>query len=228
MKRKFGLIPRAEGFFDLFERQAVVLRECVPILAAVRDAFAIDPQWAVDIERIEQRGDALTASIIKQAEQTFITPIDREDIYALAAAIDDVIDFVEELIIKLVDYKFIPDDALRKFVDYVAMGVTYTADGIIRLRKLQTIDTLRVQMKECEHSADALVRTMIKESYDIVIADIVKEAEFRTITADDVQNIFDAYNYKRKRREIAELSEAAVDACERVFHVFRNIYLKEL
>ena len=126
------------------------------------------------------------------------------------------------------DYKFIPDEALRKFVDYVAMGVTYTADGIIRLRKLQTIDTLRVQMKECEHSADALVRTLIKESYDIVIADIVKEAEFRTITADDVQNIFDAYNYKRKRREIAELSEASVDACERVFHVFRNIYLKEL
>lgn len=228
MKLRFGLIPRNDSFFDLFEQQAGVIRESIPILVAIRDAFAIDPQWAIAIENIEQRGDALTASIIRKAEQTFITPIDREDIYALASAIDDVIDFIEELIIKLVDYKLIPDEALRKFFEFVSLGATYISEGIAGLRKFHAIEALRAQMKECEHHADALIRTIIKESYDMVIAEIVKEAEFRTITAGDLQNIFDAYHYKRKRREIAELLEAAVDACERVFHVLRNIYLKEL
>jgi hypothetical protein len=73
-----------------------------------------------------------------------------------------------------------------------------------------------------------LERAIIKESYELPIAEIAKEGEARAITAGDLQRLFTLYIDKRKRREIAELSEAAVDACERVFHVFRNVYLKEL
>jgi hypothetical protein len=83
-------------------------------------------------------------------------------------------------------------------------------------------------MKDCEHGADALVRTIVQESHELVIRELVKDAESRAMTADDLQRIFNASGEKRKRREIAELSEAAVDACERVFHVLRNVYLKEL
>jgi uncharacterized protein Yka (UPF0111/DUF47 family) len=228
MRRRLGLIPRDESFFALFEKQAEVVRECLPILGAMRTTLAVDPQWAIAIEKIEQRCDSFTATIIRQAEKTFITPIDREDIYYLASAIDDVIDFIEELIIKLVDYKLVPDAALREFFELVSMGVTYISEGVLGLRKFQPMSDLRAKMKECEHRADALVRTLIRESYEIVIADIVKEVEFRTLMAADVQTIFDAYNDRRKRREIAELSEAAVDACERVFHILGNVYLKEM
>ena len=83
-------------------------------------------------------------------------------------------------------------------------------------------------MKACEHRADDLERAIIKESYELSIAEIAKEGETRVITADDLQRLFTVYIDKRKRREIAELSEAAVDACERVFHLLRNVYLKEL
>jgi hypothetical protein len=69
---------------------------------------------------------------------------------------------------------------------------------------------------------------IIKESYELPIADVAKEAEARPITADDLQRLFTFYIDKGMRQEIAELSEAAVDACERVFHVLRNAYLKEL
>jgi uncharacterized protein Yka (UPF0111/DUF47 family) len=109
-----------------------------------------------------------------------------------------------------------------------SMAVTYTAEGIVRLRDLQSLEELRSQIKGCEHRADDLERTIIKESYELAIAEIVKAEEVRAITADDLQRLFTRYIDKRKRREIAELSEAAVDACERVFHVFRNVYLKEL
>jgi len=228
MRRRFGLLPRDESFFELFEQQAAVLRECLAILAAMRETDAVDPYWATAMQAIEQRGDQLTSSIIRKAEQTFITPLDREDILALAVAVDDVLDFIEEFTIKLVDYRLPPDEALKTFFEFVSLAVTYTADGIVRLRDLRSLEEVRAQMKECEHRADDLERAIIKESYELPIADIVKEDAGRAVTADDLQRLFTVYIDKRKRREIAELSEAAVDACERVFHVLRNVYLKEL
>jgi uncharacterized protein Yka (UPF0111/DUF47 family) len=228
MRRKFGLIPREESFFELFEQQAAVLRECVPIVAAMRQTDHVDPHWALAMQALEQRADQLTSSIIRKTEQTFITPLDREDILALAVAVDDVLDFIEEFTIKLVDYQLVPDEALKTFLELVAMAVTYVADGIMCLRNLQSLEALRTQMKDCEHRADDLERTIIKESYELPIAEITQERDARGITADDLQYLFTLYIDKRKRREIAELSEAAVDACERVFHVLRNVYLKEL
>jgi len=228
MRRKFGLIPRDESFIELLEHQADVLRECLPILAAMCEADSVDPHWAMAMQTIEQRGDQLTSSIIRKAEQTFITPLDREDILALTVAMDDVLDFIEEFTIKLVDYRLTPDEALKAFFELVSMAVTYTADGIVRLRDLKSLEELRAQMKECEHRADDLERAIIKESYELPIAEIAKERETKPVTADDLQRLFTLYIDKRKRREIAELSEASVDACERVFHVLRNVYLKEL
>jgi uncharacterized protein len=228
MRRRFGLLPREESFFELFEQQAAVAKECLPILSAMRAAGAIDPQWAEAMEAIEQRGDRLTSNLIQKAEQTFITPLDREDILALAIAIDDVLDFIEEFTVKLVDYDLLPDRALKAFFDLVARAVTCMAEGVVHLRTFQPIEEVRARMKDCEHTADVLVRTIIRESYELVMTDLVKEGETTAITAQGLQRVFDAYHAKRKRREIAELSEAAVDACERVFHVLRNIYLKEL
>jgi uncharacterized protein Yka (UPF0111/DUF47 family) len=228
MRRRFGLLPRDESFFELFDQQAAVLRECLVILGAMRQTDTVDPDWAVAMQAIEQRGDQLTSSIIRKAEQTFITPLDREDILALAVAVDDVLDFIEELTVKLVDYRLSPDEALKAFFELVSLAVTYTADGIVRLRDLQSLEELRAQMKDCEHLADDLERAIIKESYELPIAAIVKGGEESVITTDDLQRVFALYIDRRKRREIAELSEAAVDACERVFHVLRNVYLKEL
>jgi uncharacterized protein Yka (UPF0111/DUF47 family) len=228
MRRRFGLLPRDESFFELFEQQAAVLRECVTILAAMRDTDLVDPQWATEMQAIEQRGDQLTSNIIRKAEQTFITPLDREDILALAVAVDDVLDFIEEFTIKLVDYRLTPDESLTAFFELVSMAVTYTADGIVRLRDLQSLDEVRAQMKACEHRADDLERAIIRDSYELPIADLVKEGAGRAVTAEDLQRLFTLYINKRQRREIAELSEAAIDACERVFHVLRNVYLKAL
>jgi uncharacterized protein Yka (UPF0111/DUF47 family) len=145
------------------------------------------------MQAIEQRGDQLTSSIIRKAEQTFVTPLEREDILALAVAVDDVLDFIEEFTIKVVDYSLTPDEALKAFFELVSMAVSYTADGIVCLRSLKSIEELRAQMKECEHRADDLERAIIKESYELAIAEIVTEGEDRAITADDLQRLFTLY-----------------------------------
>jgi hypothetical protein len=139
-----------------------------------------------------------------------------------------VLDLIEDFTIKLVDYHLTPDEALKAFFELVSMAVTYTADGIVLLRDLKTLEDLRARMKAYEHRADDLERVIIKESYELSIAEIAREGETRAITADDLHRLFTFYIDKRKRREIGELSEAAVDACERVFRRLRNVYLKEL
>lgn len=123
------------------------------------------------MQAIEQRADQLTACLIKKAEQTLITPLDREDILALAVAMGDVLGLIEEFAIKLVDYQLLPDDALKTFFDLVSMAVTCIADGVICLRTFQSIDELRSKMKVCEHRADELVRMTIQKSYEIAIFD---------------------------------------------------------
>jgi uncharacterized protein Yka (UPF0111/DUF47 family) len=156
MRRKFGLIPRDESSFELFEQQAAILCDCLPILASMCAAQSADPQWAVAMQTFEQRGDQLTSSIFRKAEQTFITPQDREDILALTVALDDVLDLIEEFAIKFVDYHLTPDEALKSFFELVSQAVTYAADGVVFLGDLKSLDELRAQMKACEHRADDL------------------------------------------------------------------------
>src|SRR5262245_6370047 len=133
-------IPWEESFFDLFEEQAAVARDCLPILGAMHEAGAIDPQWAKAMEAIEQRGDRLVSSLIQKAEQTFITSVDRQDILALAIAIDDMLDLIEEFTVKLVDYDLRPDGALNAFFELVAQAVTCMTEGIIHLRTFHAIE----------------------------------------------------------------------------------------
>jgi uncharacterized protein Yka (UPF0111/DUF47 family) len=174
MRRSFGLIPHDESFFELLEEQAQVLRQCLPILAAMGQPNGIAAELATAMQAIEQRGDQLTSSIIRKAEQTFITPLDREDILALTVAMDDVLDFIEEFTIKLVDYCLTPDEDLKAFFELVSMATAYAADGITCLRHLQSVEDLRARMKECEHRADELERGIIRESYELSVAEVVK------------------------------------------------------
>ena len=83
-------------------------------------------------------------------------------------------------------------------------------------------------MKECEHRADVLEREIIAESYDIDVARILVGSKLLLLNnRTDLQEVFDVYNRKRKRREIAEHLESAIDACDRVFNLLGNIYLKK-
>jgi hypothetical protein len=65
MRCRFGLLPRDDSFFELFEEQAAVLRECLPIFTTMRQADSVEPKWAMAMQAIEQRGDQLTSSIIR-------------------------------------------------------------------------------------------------------------------------------------------------------------------
>jgi uncharacterized protein len=98
------LIPKDKRFFELFQKQAELLHQGADVLLA----FAKDPSTLKDsahrLERLEHEADNLTHEILILLDKSFITPIDREDIHALALAMDDCMDYMEAVTERLVLY----------------------------------------------------------------------------------------------------------------------------
>ena len=91
------LAPRDREFFDLFEEAGGNIRRAAALLEELLEDYPDRNELAREILICEQEGDRITHDIIQRLNQTFVTPIDREDIYALASALDDVVDYTEEV-----------------------------------------------------------------------------------------------------------------------------------
>jgi uncharacterized protein Yka (UPF0111/DUF47 family) len=81
----FRLLPREDKYFDMFNRMASHMTECALLLQKLFSDFDNRVTYADKIKDVEHNCDLLTHEIVKKLNQTFITPIDREDIHALAS-----------------------------------------------------------------------------------------------------------------------------------------------
>ena len=91
----FSLIPKEVRFFDLFERQSEYIIKAAGLLHEMAHNFSDARAKAHAIKEVEHQGDSVTHEVVKRLNTTFITPIDREDIHALATRLDDVLDYIE-------------------------------------------------------------------------------------------------------------------------------------
>ena len=89
--------PKEREFFDLFEEAGSNIVRAAELLERMLDQWPDHGELARDVVVCEQEGDRITHDIIQRLNSTFVTPIDREDIYALASGMDDVVDFIEEV-----------------------------------------------------------------------------------------------------------------------------------
>ena len=89
--------PREREFFDLFEEAGRNIVESGDILERMLDRWPDHGELAREIVICEQEGDRITHDIIQRLNQTFVTPIEREDILDLASALDDIVDYIEEV-----------------------------------------------------------------------------------------------------------------------------------
>lgn len=217
-----------DWFFAKFEEQAENLKSTSDILLQITQGKIIDPLWATFLSESEKRGDRLAKELIQKAQSTFVTPFDREDIYELAHTVDDVLDYIEEAVVRIVAYGIIGDKEINMFFGIVRESLQWLYNGILQLKTITSgrIYEITEKIIECEHQADKLVREIISESYNLNITAILGSTGAAMLTAVDLQRVIDFYNYKRKRREIAEILEKACDACRHVFHTLGNIKLK--
>jgi predicted phosphate transport protein (TIGR00153 family) len=205
---KYPFIPKETKFFAFFEQDGENLVKMAQELKDIFYIFQNVKERASIIADMEQAGDAITHDIMTLLYRTFVTPIDREDITALAHSIDVVADRIHEVadLTLLYDVK-VPLEAAKELSSVVLQAVSEVKDGIsevnINIRKDELFQKC-VTINQIENYGDSLYRT--------ALAKLFTEAK-------EAASIL-------KWREILQKLESAIDACEDVANVLEGIALK--
>ncbi|HJU06847.1 MAG TPA: DUF47 family protein [Nitrospiraceae bacterium] len=204
----FGLIPKDTAFFEMFQKAAHNMIEGSRLLKEMTENFRNPIEQAQHIKDVEHIGDGITHDIARKLNQTFITPIDREDIHGLASALDDILDIVEAIADRFVVFKVVtPTEAARKLADILYQSSVAVGAGIDRLGKSHTdINDCCVLVNSLENEADRVTRDAISTLF---------EQE-----KDPIAVI--------KWKEIYENFEEGTDRCEDVANILERIALKHI
>jgi predicted phosphate transport protein (TIGR00153 family) len=202
----FNLIPREVRFYDYFEKQSEHIGRAARLLHELVHNFADARAKVHAIKEIEHQGDQVTHEVVRRLNTTFITPLDREDIHALASRLDDVLDYIEAAAERLVVYRIKePTSASRAMADVIVR----TCEAMDRaVRCLRTMDAAfhqhAVEVNRLENSADNLLRDSLAAMFEEM--------------SDPIEII--------KWKEIYETMEIVTDRCEDVANVIEGIILK--
>ena len=151
--------PREREFFDLFEEAGANIVRAAELLERMLDQWPDHGELARDVVVCEQEGDRITHDIIQRLNTTFVTPIDREDIYALASAMDDVVDFIEEIADFLALYRIeAPMEQSQQLARILLEASRMIAQAVPRLRTFDDIRHFTVEINRLETDGDRVVR----------------------------------------------------------------------
>jgi hypothetical protein len=203
MRLKF--IPREKAFFELFTRDAENLVEGATLLKKMVDDFG-DPKASFKaIVDAEHAGDAITYEIISTLNSTFVTPLDREDIHALASGIDDVMDYIEAAADMMILHNVeAPTEPLREQCDVLIRACTAVLECVSRLQTFKGLEPYWQQVHDIEKEGDKVFRRTVAELFN---------GSFKAM---DVL----------KWKEIYDQVEAAIDQCEKIADTLESIVLK--
>ena len=201
----FRLIPREERFYDDFVALAQQIRRGAGLL---EDMLVPDrPIWdkADEIKEVEHKCDFLTHEIIQRLHRTFVTPLDREDIHALARSLDDVMDAIDAsaAIVRLYQIEHVRNDA-RVLAKLVRMSADQVVVALQALERKRGVAEPAVEINRLENEADrahqAALRRLFEEERDPIA--IIKW------------------------KEILDFLEDATDRCEDVANVLEGVVVK--
>src|SRR5881396_3934483 len=146
------LVSRGRQFFDLFEEAASNILRAADLLDQMLRGYPEKAALARDILICEQEGDRITHDIIRRLNELFVTPIDREDIYALASALDDVVDYTEEVADYLGLYKIeAPMDQAIQLTRVLKAASREICEAIPHLRTFKDLSRHTVEINRLEN-----------------------------------------------------------------------------
>ena len=169
------LVSRDRRYFDLFEEAGGNIVRAADLLDQLLRSFPDRREELTrDILICEQDGDRITHDIIRRLNETFVTPIDREDIYALASALDDVVDYTEEAADYLGLYKIeAPMDQAQQLAHVLLQASRTIAEAIPRLRSFDDISHYTVEINRLENDGDRITREAMASLFDTGIDPMV-------------------------------------------------------
>jgi predicted phosphate transport protein (TIGR00153 family) len=203
---RISLIPQKREFFELYNRAAANNVEIAQQLVELLDRF---PEGAQDLARevkeLEHEGDRLTHELVDLLNRTFVTPFDRDDMYRLAGALDDICDHIDEATGKIVSYGVAEiREPARGQAQVIRRAAGKLAEAIGRLEGFKDSKRVLIELRELEDEGDRL-------SHDGV----------SSLFADDGDPLFVI-----RWKDIHEGLEEAVDACENAADVLEAILVK--
>jgi uncharacterized protein len=202
---KIRLIPQTREFYTLFDRAASNLVDTARLLIDLLEHYPDRRNLVEEIKDREHEGDRVTHEIVQLVNRTFVTPIDGEDIYDLATALDDVCDYMDQVADELNLYGVheVPREAVEQ-AQVIARAVAKLAEAIAGLDGLRSVSQQLVDIHTLEDEGDRIVRD--------AIARLFRDGHDPLVVI--------------RWKDIYEHLEMAVDSCERSAHVLESIYLK--
>lgn len=205
---KFRIIPREEKFFELFQEQAENAVEAAKVLKDLLENYTDVDQKRLKIEMIENNGDEIAHRIFEKLNLTFVTPMDREDIHALACALDDIVDIINATSQRLQLYNVgtITEDA-KLLANIILRATEETAVIATSLNNVKNLSSLKqhwIEVNRLENEADKISRHAI--------------ADLFSSNRDPIDVI--------KWKELYEHLETVTDKCEDVSDIVEGVALK--
>src|SRR5256885_7847414 len=162
------LVPKDRLYFDLFEEAGGNIVRAADLLDQLLRSF---PDRREELTRCiiigEQEGDRIPHDIIHRLNETFVTPIDREDIYALASALDDIVDYTEEAADYLGLYKIeAPMEQAQRLAHVLLQSARAVSDAIPRLRSFEDIAHYTVEINRLENDGDRITREAMASLFE--------------------------------------------------------------
>lgn len=200
------LKPIDDTFYDLLSASAAKLVEGANLLARMLGDDPDRLEIAKKMADLEAESDELTHSIVKRVNKTFVTPLDREDIYALAAELDDVMDNMEKAVdlVILYDVRELPARFASQ-VDVLQRCAEVTEERMPSLRSLKDLQSYWVEINRLENAGDKAYRKIVAE---------LLSGSYKALQA-------------MKLRDIADALEAAINSFESVARIVEQIHVKE-
>jgi predicted phosphate transport protein (TIGR00153 family) len=204
---RIRLTPRQTSFYSMFATSGRNLMEGAGLLKELLGAEMSERKAIAERMRsCEHAGDEATHAIMRELNETFVTPFDREDIYRLASSLDDVMDYMEAAVDLVVLYNIaeLPPEIADQ-VDVLERAAELTAEAMPRLRSMKDLSEFWIELNRLENQADQVYRRILAKLFS---------GEYDALTV-------------LKLKEVVDQLEAAADAFEHVANTVETIAVKE-
>ena len=202
---RFSLVPKDDTFFDLFFEAGQNTLRAARMLNEMVSAWPEDLGLGREILISEQEGDRITHEIIQRLNSTFVTPIDREDIYDLATQLDDVVDYVEEAADFLGLYQIeAPMSQAIELTEILVGTCEQLSQGLENLPTFKNLDKYWIEIHKLENDGDRVSRDAVASLFSNGIDPMVVI----------------------RWKDMFAVLEKAIDATETAAHILEGIVIK--
>jgi predicted phosphate transport protein (TIGR00153 family) len=201
-----NFLPKEEQYFDLFLQMTLYIcdaaRELKGMLADKNHNYQ---DYSKRIKGLEHACDELTHTIATKLNKSFITPFDREDIYMMSSALDDIVDLIDDAARAILDFDVHEiKPYAREFASVIEKMAEQLREIVSILRKPKNVTQRLVEIHRLENEGDDIYHAAIRELFH-------EERDPLTVL---------------KWKEIYEKLEAAVDRCENVANIIESVIIK--